>query len=140
LKDVSAPLASLGLVVMLLAFLVAVRPRFARAVIRDEGPLGLQAVELYVEEEGQTREVRAPVPITIGREPSATIVLRDPRVSRLHARVESLDGAIVVRDLGSRNGTLVNARPIEAPVVLRDGDEIEVGTARLVYSGVGPWK
>jgi hypothetical protein len=34
----------------------------------------------------------------------------------------------------------VNARPIDSAVGLVDGDEIDVGTTRIVFCGVGPWK
>jgi pSer/pThr/pTyr-binding forkhead associated (FHA) protein len=93
-----------------------------------------------VEEKDRTRTVRAPVPITIGRAPSASLTISDARVSRLHARIDLTDGTLSIRDLDSRNGTLVNARPIDGPVALRDGDEIDIGTSRIVFGGVGPWK
>jgi pSer/pThr/pTyr-binding forkhead associated (FHA) protein len=107
---------------------------------RNDALTEMQAVVLRVEEEGRTRTVRAPVPITIGRAPSATLVVPDAQVSRVHARIDLSDGQLNLRDLDSRNGTLVNARPIEGPVDLRDGDEIDVGTTRIVFCGVGPWK
>ncbi len=111
-----------------------------RRTRRDDAMTAMQAVVLRVEEDGRTRTVRAPVPITIGRAPSATLVVSDAQVSRVHARIDVMDGLLSVRDLDSRNGTFVNARPIAAPVALRDGDEIDVGTTRIVMSGVGPWK
>jgi pSer/pThr/pTyr-binding forkhead associated (FHA) protein len=107
---------------------------------RNDALTEMQAVVLRVEEEGRTRTVRAPVPITIGRAPTATLVVPDAQVSRVHARIDLSDGQLNLRDLDSRNGTLVNARPIEGPVDLRDGDEIDVGTTRIVFCGVGPWK
>jgi pSer/pThr/pTyr-binding forkhead associated (FHA) protein len=61
-------------------------------------------------------------------------------VSRAHARIDLSDGVLCVRDLDSRNGTLVNARPIDGPTDLHPGDEIDIGTTRIVYGGVGPWK
>ena len=131
-----------GLLVVLLAalFLLAcVSWRHGRR-LRDDSIVSLQAVVLRVEENERTRTVRAPVPITIGRAPSATLTIPDARVSRLHARIYLDDGALSIRDLDSRNGTLVNARPIDAPVPLRDGDEIDIGTTRIVFCGVGPWK
>jgi hypothetical protein len=56
----------------------------------------------------------------------------DPGVSRLHAMLERRsDGVIVVRDLGSTNGTTVNDDPVpiapESPVALGDGDRVRVG-------------
>jgi pSer/pThr/pTyr-binding forkhead associated (FHA) protein len=107
---------------------------------RNDALTEMQAVVLRVEEEGRTRTVRAPVPLTIGRASSATLVVPDAQVSRVHARIDLSDGQLSLRDLDSRNGTLVNARPIEGPVDLRDGDEIDVGTTRIVFCGVGPWK
>jgi len=56
----------------------------------------------------------------------------DPGVSRLHAMLERRsDGAIVVRDLGSTNGTMVNDDPVpiapQTAVALADGDRVRVG-------------
>ncbi len=71
----------------------------------------MQAVVLRVEEEGRTRTVRASLPITIGRAPTATLVIPDAQVSRLHARIDLSDGVVSVRDLDSRNGTLRQRAP-----------------------------
>jgi two-component system, cell cycle sensor histidine kinase and response regulator CckA len=64
---------------------------------------------------------------TIGRSPDATVMVDDPGVSRLHARVRRGDpGSFEVEDLGSKNGTFLNGTRIErAPVSL--GDKIRVG-------------
>jgi pSer/pThr/pTyr-binding forkhead associated (FHA) protein len=131
---------SLALVAFAAAFLVVALPRSRGRRMRDDALAALQAVILRVEEDARTRTVRAPVPITIGRSPAATLVIPDAQVSRVHARIDLIDGTLAVRDLDSRNGTLVNARPIDAPVELREGDEIDVGMTRIVYCGVGPWK
>jgi pSer/pThr/pTyr-binding forkhead associated (FHA) protein len=121
-------------------FALLALPIWRRRRVRDDAMTAMQAVVLRVEEEGRTRTVRAPVPITIGRAPSATLVIPDARVSRLHARIDLTDGALSIRDLDSRNGTLVNARPLDGAAGLRDGDEIDVGTTRIIFCGVGPWK
>ena len=69
---------------------------------------------------------------TLGRHRNNDIVVSDPKVSSFHARIDrGLDGFTVV-DLKSRNGTYVNGRRIESSR-LKAGDEIRVGTARLVY-------
>jgi pSer/pThr/pTyr-binding forkhead associated (FHA) protein len=132
--------ASLAVVGAAALFLLAVWMFPPRRTRREDAMTGMQAVVLRVEEDGRTRTVRAPVPITIGRAPSATLVVPDAQVSRLHARIDLSDGLLSVRDLDSRNGTLVNARPIDSAVGLVDGDEIDVGTTRIVFCGVGPWK
>ena len=120
-----------------LALLVAL-PR--RRAARDDTMAAMQAVILSVEDYGRTRTVRLVAPITIGRAPSATLVVSDAQVSRLHARIDYSEGVLSVRDLDSRNGTLVNARPIDGPTSLQAGDEIDVGTTRIVFTGVGAWK
>jgi pSer/pThr/pTyr-binding forkhead associated (FHA) protein len=133
-------LQSLEVVGACALFLLGVAASGRRRVRREDALTSMQAVVLRVEEDGRTRTVRVPVPITIGRAPSATLVVPDAQVSRLHARIDLSDGLLSVRDLDSRNGTLVNARPIEGPVDLHDGDEIDVGTTRITFCGVGPWK
>lgn len=100
----------------------------------------MQAVVLRVEDYEGTRTVRSPVPITIGRAPTATLVVPDAQVSRMHARIDLSDGVLSLLDLGSRNGTLLNARPIDGAAALETGDEIDIGTTRIVYAGVGAWK
>jgi pSer/pThr/pTyr-binding forkhead associated (FHA) protein len=133
-----ARLASLEVVAATSLFLLLALPRRRRQ--REDAMTAMQAVVLRVEEDAGTRTVRVPPPITIGRAQSATLVIPDAQVSRLHARIDLTDGALSVRDLDSRNGTLVNARPIDEPVPLHDGDEIDIGTTRIVFCGVGPWK
>ena len=131
-------LESLGLVAASALALVLAAPRRRRA--RHDSIAAMQAVVLRLEDYDGARTVRVPAPITIGRAPSATVVVSDAQVSRVHARIDLLDGVLCVRDLDSRNGTLVNARPIDGPTPLHDGDEIDIGTTRIVYCGVAPWK
>jgi pSer/pThr/pTyr-binding forkhead associated (FHA) protein len=133
-----ARLASLEVVAASSLFFLLALPRRRRQ--REDAMTAMQAVVLRVEEDARTRMVRVPPPITIGRAQSASLVIPDAQVSRLHARIDLTDGALSIRDLDSRNGTLVNARPIDEPVPLHDGDEIDIGTTRIVFCGVGPWK
>jgi pSer/pThr/pTyr-binding forkhead associated (FHA) protein len=140
ISPASARLESFELVCAAALFAFLSLPIWRRRRVRDDAMTAMQAVVLRVEEDGRTRTVRAPVPITIGRAPSATLVIPDARVSRLHARIDLTDGALRIRDLDSRNGTLVNARPLDGAAALRDGDEIDVGTTRITFGGVGPWK
>jgi pSer/pThr/pTyr-binding forkhead associated (FHA) protein len=134
----SGRVASVEVTALAALFLLIALPRRPRR--RDDAMTAMQAVVLRVEEDGRTRTVRTTAPITIGRAPTATLVVSDVQVSRLHARIDLADGILNVRDLDSRNGTFVNARPIERPVDLQDGDEIDIGTTRIVFCGVGPWK
>ena len=66
-------------------------------------------------------------PVVIGRAPSSDIVIDEPYVSSSHARFTLQGPALVLEDLGSTNGTLVNGHLIEQPVTLREADEVQVG-------------
>ena len=68
----------------------------------------------------------------IGRSEEGEIVLVDPGVSRAHAVVEVEGATVVVRDLGSTNGTFVNGRRIDREA-LHDGDELRLGNTRLRF-------
>jgi len=71
-------------------------------------------------------------PTTIGRADGNTIVLADSDVSRRHAVVEWRDGAFYIRDLGSRNGVLVNdVRVTESK--LSPDDRIRIGSRVLTF-------
>jgi DNA-binding response OmpR family regulator len=65
--------------------------------------------------------------LSMGRLQDNTIVIGDRLASRRHAMLERQHGQYAIRDVGSRNGTFVNGERISEPLVLRDGDEIQVG-------------
>ncbi len=72
--------------------------------------------------------------LTIGRSRANDVALvSDHGVSRIHALLERVASGWCVRDLGSRNGTALNGRRIDAPFALRDGDLITIGTWRAVF-------
>ena len=69
---------------------------------------------------------------TIGADPRADVVVDDASMSRLHCEVRIVDGAAFVRDLGSKNGTLVDRVPVlDAP--LRDGAVLTLGRTELRF-------
>ena len=74
-------------------------------------------------------EIRLDEELVLGREGAPTPELsRDILVSRRHARVlRRPDGAFVLEDLDSTNGTYLNGWKIPAPQVLGSGDRILVG-------------
>jgi len=70
---------------------------------------------------------------TLGRAPINDIVIDTERVSRFHA-VLTVEGPFVsVRDLDSRNGTLVNGVRVAMAQVLVDGDTLDVGGCLIRY-------
>lgn len=79
--------------------------------------------------DGKTLAITA-TPLVIGRAPECAVVLGDTNVSRRHAQVALDDGTVVVTDLGSTNGTFLNARRVTRATV-RPGDELTIGTSRL---------
>lgn len=67
----------------------------------------------------------------IGRGDDCGVRLADPRLSRHHARLDVMPPHVVVHDLGSANGVLVNGDRITAPTALLPGDDIVCGPLRL---------
>ena len=65
--------------------------------------------------------------LTVGRGGGCGIVLDDTFVSQVHARVFRRDGDVYVEDLGSRNGTLLNGRPVATAQRVRRGDKVQFG-------------
>jgi hypothetical protein len=70
---------------------------------------------------------------TLGRSRQCDVVVDDPNVSRTHAELRPRGGSWVLTDLGSTNGSSVNGRRIDAPTVVKPGDEIELGTATMKF-------
>lgn len=79
---------------------------------------------------GTTLPITAPV--VIGRSPGADIVIGDDFVSGRHARVAPYGSEVVLEDLGSTNGTLLNGEAVSRPNALRPGDVIAIGAVRLL--------
>jgi hypothetical protein len=73
--------------------------------------------------------------IIVGRSSEADLVLKDDNVSRKHARLFGVNGSVWLRDLGSRNGTLVNGRAVVRSR-LRTGDRIAVAGTLFKLSWV----
>lgn len=67
--------------------------------------------------------------IKVGRDPDNGIVIADPRVSHHHAWIGIVDDKVVLRDLGSTNGTFLNARrdALVTEAALMPGDTIFFG-------------
>lgn len=69
----------------------------------------------------------------VGRVAGVQIQLEDESVSRRHAEVERSGNSVVVRDLGSANGTTVNGDPVEGDVELQPGDIVQFGMIELSF-------
>jgi DNA-binding winged helix-turn-helix (wHTH) protein len=69
----------------------------------------------------------------LGRDEDCVVALPSGKVSRRHARIRLTKGEALLEDLGSKNGTYVGDRRVEAPTALADGDEIRLGSVLLVF-------
>jgi transcriptional regulator with GAF, ATPase, and Fis domain len=69
---------------------------------------------------------------TIGRDPASAVAIVDPSVSRKHCVVRREDDRFQIKDLDSRNGTLVNGTPVKEQW-LRHGDEIATGDSAFLF-------
>jgi len=74
---------------------------------------------------------------TIGRSADCHVTLDDPLVSRRHVRIVVGSDRVVVEDIASRNGVLLNGVALRGVTRLRDGDRLRVGTQELVFSELG---
>ena len=95
-----------------------------RLVVAGSGPgTGLQA--------GSTYELQTPVTL-LGRGTDCDLRLVDTGVSRHHAELRVEDTQVVLVDLGSTNGTIVNGQPVRR-AALTDGTSITLGRTTLVF-------
>jgi ABC transport system ATP-binding/permease protein len=67
------------------------------------------------------------IEIFIGREPTCTLQIDSPGVSRRHARLLFQNNQYLLEDLGSSNGTFVNGERISKPWLLKNGDIVSLG-------------
>ncbi|MGE5247542.1 MAG: FHA domain-containing protein, partial [Verrucomicrobiota bacterium] len=69
---------------------------------------------------------------TVGRSREADLQLPDPSVSRTHARVYRVGHRYFLADLGSRNGTQANGKPV-TQLPLDDGQTFQIGPYRIHF-------
>jgi pSer/pThr/pTyr-binding forkhead associated (FHA) protein len=69
----------------------------------------------------------------LGRDEDVAVRVDAPGVSRRHARIVVTDSQATLEDLGSKNGTYLRERRLEAPAPLQDGDTFRLGRQLLVF-------
>jgi pSer/pThr/pTyr-binding forkhead associated (FHA) protein len=70
---------------------------------------------------------------TFGRSKKNAVQITDPCASRYHAQVEVIGQFYYYVDLKSRNGSLVNDRPVTEPVLLKNGDRVSIGGMSMIF-------
>ena len=71
--------------------------------------------------------------LLIGSDASCNLVVEDPKVSRFHARLTASDGYVVLDDLQSANGTMVNGARVTRTVLV-SGDTISIGDTEIGFA------
>ena len=94
------------------------------------------AITPHLEIEAGAEQQRFELPeasaeIVIGRSADCQWVIPSGAVSRRHAVLRRQGGDLVVEDLGSSNGTMVNGERLSGPRALRDGDKLKLGAVEI---------
>jgi hypothetical protein len=96
----------------------------------------------FLSSDGRTYQVQlasSRAPAYVGRVAGSAIRIDDPSVSRMHCSISlRSDGSVIVADLGSANGTLVNEVPLKPDEarILNKGDVISVGDFKLTVTEI----
>ncbi len=107
------------------------------------GILQVRAARLLGESPQAVEESHTTIPmleartVVFGRDPSCDEVLDAPSISWRHASITNGGGLPLLKDLGSTNGTFLNGRRVIAPVPVKPGDVIHLGTYALRLGGNG---
>src|SRR5919107_679334 len=89
---------------------------------------------------GRVIEVTATAerPFVLGRVEGSDLVVRDARASRRHvALTPRPQGGLLLRDLGSANGTLLDGEPVRE-AMLRGGETLQLGEVRIAVLAEAP--
>ncbi len=94
--------------------------------------------KLVVVKGAKTATIRLRLPTIIGRSPEAAVKVPSSLVSRQHCEIALSGKELVVRDLGSANGTYVNDERIAEPTLLFEDDLLRVGPVVMRISPEQP--
>lgn len=90
----------------------------------------LEVVVVAGPDAGRSRPL-APPGLDVGRAPGNGLAVDDPSLSRTHARLHVGPDGVVLEDLGSTNGVLVDGGPLIGRRPVHTGSSIELGATRL---------
>ena len=92
----------------------------------------LEEYPMLVAQDGPLSDQRWPLTRTIvlGRDSTCDIVIADRQVSRYHARITPSQEGMILEDMGSKNGTHCNGEMLTSPLVLQDGDIVQIAVAQ----------
>lgn len=87
-------------------------------------------------DKGSVTSISLDLPCVIGKmAENADVILKDKSISRIHAKIFSVEEEVYLQDLNSTNGTYLNDVPLESNEMMKlsVGDEIAFGTLRFRY-------
>jgi serine phosphatase RsbU (regulator of sigma subunit) len=105
-------------------------PRLQFATTTERDDIGHYLVVIEGDRPGR-RVLIGSDSLAIGRDAASDLVLVDPDVSRVHARISLRDHHVIVEDQHSTNGTFVDGQAIIGPVVIADGSLLAIGQQLL---------
>ncbi len=94
-----------------------------------------QLVVIQGRSANQALKLVAPV-TTVGRQDGCQLQIRSSQVSRKHCELFEKKGLLLVKDLGSSNGTFVNGKKVDEQRVLEPGDELTIGAVKFRVEAV----
>ncbi len=98
------------------------------SILGSQGILVVLSRNLF----GRSHVIAGPATI-VGRQDDADFAIADPLMSRRHFRVSVENGEFYVEDLGSTNGTTLNARKLEKRSRILYGDRLVAGSTILRF-------
>jgi hypothetical protein len=132
LIDITLLVGRILLILLLFLFLFAVM-RTGIGLVKGQNRKGERWTIAVERGPRELRGVKMPVtgPLIVGRSPGSDIVINADYVSGRHVRFALFSDALVIEDLGSTNGTLVDGKRIVAPTTLEPGSVVGIGDASL---------
>lgn len=130
--DITLLVGRILLILLLFLFLFAVM-RTGIGLVKGQTKKGERWTIAVERGPRELRGVKLPItgPLVVGRSPGSDIVINAGYVSGRHARFALFADTLVVEDLGSTNGTLVNGRRITAPTTLEVGSQVSIGDVTM---------
>ncbi|MFT5685704.1 MAG: NADPH-dependent 2,4-dienoyl-CoA reductase/sulfur reductase-like enzyme/pSer/pThr, partial [Myxococcota bacterium] len=110
---------------------------FLKRPVAPPAPPAGSADGIDIMVDGTTRRLSARSNL-LGRDATSTIRIQEDPINLYHAEIIQDRGTWYLRDLGSRDGTWVNGNRVTVPHILKPGDEILIGTRRLIVPGGTP--
>jgi pSer/pThr/pTyr-binding forkhead associated (FHA) protein len=104
------------------------------ATVSAPAPQQSRRAYLLIEGENRMHEISEST-LEVGRSASCAVSINQPSVSRRHSELVIRGGEVIIKDVGSRNGTFVNDQTIKKETVLSEPCELRFGDvkARLVF-------